>query len=203
MKRKETTSKTKSKAPKSEEKNKKTGSTKPKKMEGRDSGDDIVGLILRDHEPLKIYLETLKDPDVSFSEKKPVFNKFAPALSAHSEAEEESLYAHLKTEDELRMEGFEGDTEHAIAKRLVEEINDLEQDEDMWMAKVKVLAELVEHHIEEEESELLKEVKKELDLEIREQIGQEYSLLLDENRAEEMKGRTKSPDTNQIGAEYV
>jgi hemerythrin-like domain-containing protein len=68
---------------------------------------------------------------------------------------------------------MEGDTEHHIADRLVDEIK-FAIEEDVWEAKAKVLAELVEHHIEEEEEEMLPQVRKAIELEERERIGEEY-----------------------------
>lgn len=52
----------------------------------------------------------------------------------------------------MNVEGIEGDTEHHLADMLVEQLK-TETDEDTFVAKVKVLAEMVEHHIEEEEEE--------------------------------------------------
>jgi hypothetical protein len=43
----------------------------------------------------------------------------------------------------------------------------------------------VEHHIEEEEKEMLKEVRKEISLEERKEIGQDYLRLKEEVAAEE------------------
>ncbi|MNT72669.1 hypothetical protein D3C72_2112950 [compost metagenome] len=48
------------------------------------------------------------------------------------------------------------------------------EDEDLWSARVKVLAELVEHHIEEEESELLPDFKKHCEVEARVQMGAQF-----------------------------
>lgn len=135
---------------------------------------DIVQLILKDHKPLKARIKIMKDPDKhSLSQRQKAFKEFAPLLTAHAKSEEKSLYVAMKDEEELRVESFEGDTEHTIADSLVKEIKGIDE-EDEWTAKVKVLAELVEHHIEEEEEEMLVEVKKEMETETRLAIGQEY-----------------------------
>ncbi|MGK4455687.1 hypothetical protein, partial [Klebsiella pneumoniae] len=47
-------------------------------------------------------------------------------------------------------------------------------DEDEWKAHVKVLAELVEHHIEEEEEEQIPDLRKDFELDERVKIGLEY-----------------------------
>ncbi len=148
---------------------------------GKSESNDIIQVILQDHKPLKQLIKILKDSEVEFLEKKPAFEEFAPLLLSHAEPEQESLYVHMKEEDELRAEGFEGDTEHAIASRLIEEINQ-SSEEDEWMAKVKVLAELVEHHIKEEENDMFKDVRKELSAEERIAIGEEYIRLRDDYR---------------------
>lgn len=153
------------------------------KAKQKTSGNDIIQIILQDHKPLKQLIKTLKDDEAEFSEKKPVFQEFAPLLLSHAEPEEQSLYKHMKEEEELRAEGFEGQTEHAIAAQLIDDINQT-SDEDEWMAKVKVLAEMVEHHIEEEEEEMFPDLKKELDSEERIAIGEEYIRLRDDYRME-------------------
>ena len=160
------------------------GKAKQKKL-GKIASNDIIQIILADHKPLKQLIKTLKDDESEFSEKKPVFQEFAPLLLSHAEPEEQSLYTHMKEEEkkELRAEGFEGQTEHAIAAQLIDDINQT-SDEDEWMAKVKVLAEMVEHHIEEEEEEMFPDLKKELDSEERIAIGEEYIRLRDEYRME-------------------
>jgi hemerythrin-like domain-containing protein len=136
---------------------------------------DITALMLRDHKPLKSLIEVMKDPDARMAELRSAFGEFAPLLEAHAHPEQESLYGHLKAdeESEMRQEGFEGFTEHHIADSLVEEIKALTDDDD-WRAHVKVLAELVEHHIEEEEEEMIPDIRKELDQELRDQIGEDY-----------------------------
>lgn len=147
-----------------------------KKKSARNPGD-IIQLILKDHIPLKKLIEILKDPEEKISIKKPAFEKFAPSLLSHSKPEEESLYVHLKEESaELRAEGFEGTIEHTLAEQIIDEIGQT-HDQDEWMAKVKVLAELVEHHIEEEEGEMFKKLKKEFNLDRRVEIGEEYRRL--------------------------
>lgn len=118
---------------------------------------DVIELILEDHKPLKKLIKVMKG-DGELEEKFLAFEEFAPLLVMHSKPEEESVYVYMKDHEDSREEGFEGDVEHGLADQLVEEIKRT-KDEDLWMARVKVLAELVEHHIEEEEDELLPKFK--------------------------------------------
>lgn len=138
---------------------------------------DIVELILRDHKPLKKLIKTLKNPDAKLPAVYQAFEEFAPLLLNHADPEEHALYTELRERDsKIRTEGFEGVVEHHIADQLLSEIN-ATTEEDKWRARVKVLAELVEHHIEEEEEDLLPDVRREFSLEERVQIGEEYSRL--------------------------
>jgi hypothetical protein len=79
----------------------------------------------------------------------------------------------IEDKEEMRVEGFEGETEHSIADRVAKEIKETE-DEDQLRARIKVLAELVEHHIEEEEEDMIPDLRKDMDLDERVAIGQEY-----------------------------
>lgn len=134
---------------------------------------DIVNMIMEDHKPLKELIEVMKDTERDLDERADAFAEFAPMLIAHAKPEEQVLYNTMKQAAELREEGFEGDVEHSLADQMVEEIMRTE-DDDLWSARVKVLAELVEHHIEEEETRLLPDFKKHSEESIRQRLGQEF-----------------------------
>lgn len=137
---------------------------------------DIVGLILEDHKSLKELIKIMKDTDTELSERAEAFAEFAPLLTSHAKPEEQVLYTYMKADEELREEGFEGDVEHQLADQLVEEIMRTD-DQDQWSARVKVLAELVEHHIDEEESELLPDFRKNSESSERMEMGQNFLML--------------------------
>lgn len=138
-----------------------------------ESAGDIIDLILEDHRPLKELIKTMKDEETEAGDKMVAFEEFASLLMMHAKPEEQSLYIFMKEEEELRQEGMEGDVEHALADQLIMEIKS-EVDPTMWMAKVKVLAELVEHHIEEEEETMLPDFKRESSSEERRELGEKY-----------------------------
>lgn len=162
---------------------KKTKSSSPQHVQT--SKEDIIKLILADHQPLKRLIGALKDLNTPIRTRRRIFEQFAQLLLVHARAEQESLYAFLKDENkELRIDGLEGDVEHALAEHMLEEVK-MAEDADVWSARCKVLAELVEHHITEEESEILPLFKKECDVEERVMIGKEYLELKDHFRRSE------------------
>lgn len=149
------------------------------------SKDDIVKLILLDHAPLKRLIAILKDSELTIRTRRRAFDQFAPLLLVHAHAEQESFYTFLKDENrELRVHGLEGEVEHALAEYMIDEVK-MAEDAGIWSARAKVLAELVEHHIEEEESEIIPDFKKEVDIEDRILIGKQYLDLKDHFRREE------------------
>lgn len=160
-------------------KNSEKGSPKATQKEAE---QDINELILKDHRPLKSLIQTLKNPEIERSQKEDQFEEFVVQLMAHAKAEEQSLYLSMKEYDELKVESYEGDTEHAIAEQLIQEINACPDDNE-WLAKVKVLAELVETHIREEEDQLLKKVEQEINEGARQMIGAEYTRIITEFRS--------------------
>lgn len=149
------------------------------------SKDDIVKLIMLDHAPLKRLIAILKDSDLTIRTRRRAFDQFAPLLLVHAHAEQESFYAFLKDENkELRVHGLEGEVEHALAEYMIDEVR-MAEDAGIWSARAKVLAELVEHHIEEEEEEIIPDFKREVDVEDRVLIGKQYLDLKDHFRREE------------------
>ena len=140
---------------------------------------DIIDLIMRDHKPLKKLIKTMKSEDTTITQKKAAFKKFAPTLIAHAKPEERTWYNNMKTVDDMNVEGLEGDIEHGLADQLCAELKRT-KDNDMFEAKVKVLAELVEHHIEEEEEDMLPSFKRKSTKEERAELAEKYEKLREE-----------------------
>jgi len=75
-------------------------------------------------------------------------------LTAHATIEEEIFYP------AARDAGVEGDlldeaeVEHASAKDLIAQIRSMSPDDDLYDAKVRVLGEYIDHHVDEEEGEI-------------------------------------------------
>lgn len=134
---------------------------------------DIISLILDDHKPLKRLIRIMKDTDATVSVRRSAFNEFASLLIIHAKSEEHILYAFQRENIDMRTESFEGNVEHALADQLVDEVKQT-MDKDLWSARVKVLAELVEHHIQEEEDEIFPELKKCSESADRIRLGEDY-----------------------------
>lgn len=98
--------------------------------------------------------------------------KIIVELEVHTTIEEEIFYPEVKTGDEeLKDVVDEGIEEHHVAKTLIEEIKVLSPEDDAWAAKMKVLIESVEHHAEEEETEMFPETRKAFDKATLEDLG--------------------------------
>ena len=143
------------------------------KNKTQSSPQDIIQLILKDHKPLKAMIKIMKSEKGTLAQKKATFEKFAPTLIAHAKPEEKTWYVSMKVTHDMGVEGTEGDVEHGLADQLCTELK-ATTDHDMFMAKIKVLAELVEHHVEEEESVLLPKFRRASSREERRELGQKY-----------------------------
>jgi hemerythrin-like domain-containing protein len=86
--------------------------------------------------------------------------------------EEEVFYPRLRDEQKVRDNVLEGLEEHHVADVILDELLDVPPDSDLWKAKVKVLKENVEHHMDEEEDELLKNAKRVLDRDELNRLGE-------------------------------
>jgi len=103
-------------------------------------------------------------------------------LTAHTTIEEEIFYPAVRAASKESADLLdEAQVEHAGAKDLIAQIEDMDPEDDLYDAKVKVLGEQVEHHIGEEEGKILPNAKKAgLDLVA---LGQELAMRKDELQA--------------------
>jgi hemerythrin superfamily protein len=160
---------------------------------------DILQLLMDDHKPLKKWIGIMKDTDNDLDQRQEALEQFGPLLLSHAKPEQESLYNFMRDIDSIRTEAFEGDVEHALAEQVLQEVMETE-DEDLWSARVKVLAELVEHHIEEEESELFKAFKKVATDEDRVELADQFLELKSNYAANENSSRAAQEEGEEIRA---
>ena len=83
--------------------------------------------------------------------KQELATKICKALKVHTTIEEEIFYpAFLEATDEKDIH-HEAEVEHNGAKKLIAEIEESSPDDEYFDAKVKVLSEMIKHHVKEEE----------------------------------------------------
>ena len=132
---------------------------------------NAVDLIKQDHKRLKKLLEETLEAEGG-AQREAAMDHLRTELVAHERMEEEVFYPRLRDEQKARDNVLEGYEEHHVADVILDELLDMPPDSDLWKAKVKVLKENVEHHMDEEEDELLKNAKKVLGREELDQLGE-------------------------------
>ncbi|KQQ89233.1 hemerythrin domain-containing protein [Massilia sp. Leaf139] len=125
------------------------------------AGVDAVELLTRQHREVEEMFERFENmTDRAKVSKKKLADEICAALIMHTTIEEEIFYpatreASEDTEDMVD----EAVVEHASAKDLIAQIMEMDPGDDLYDAKVKVLGEMVEHHVEEEEKEMFPKTK--------------------------------------------
>jgi len=87
-----------------------------------------------------------------------LFEQIADALAAHTTIEEKIFYPAIYAGD-LKDKLDEAVEEHLAAKRTIADLLNMPPNDDQFDAKIKVLREQIEHHVEEEENEVFPRVK--------------------------------------------
>lgn len=117
---------------------------------------DAIKLLKDDHKEVKTYFRQYEDLEDD-TEKQALADKICMALTVHAQIEEEIYYPATREaidDDDLL---DEAEVEHASAKQLIAEIQAMKAGDRLFDAKVTVLGEYINHHVEEEETEMFPE----------------------------------------------
>ena len=115
-----------------------------------------------------------------------LFAQLKTELDIHTRIEETILYPALKEAEETHDITLEAYEEHAVVKQLLAELDEMSKDQEEWGAKLKVLQENVEHHVEEEEGEMFPKARKVLSEEEVEALGER----LEKAKQQQLKAAT-------------
>ncbi len=136
-------------------------------------GTTATQLLRKDHGTVKeLFARFEKQGDRAQETKQNIFSEIQRELETHSTIEEEIFYPAVRegvggTED-LVDESIE---EHNVVKSLLRELGGMSAEDEEFDAKMTVLQENVEHHVQEEEGEMFPKVEEQLGQERLQELG--------------------------------
>jgi hemerythrin-like domain-containing protein len=167
------------------------------KMEAA-TGVSAIDMLKEDHQKVKQLFEEFEQAEDA-REKQDIVMQAIQELKVHTALEEEIFYPAVQKVAENEDLIPEAEEEHAVAKTLIAELEDMSASDDHYDAKFTVLAESVQHHIEEEENEMLPEAESRgLDLfQLGEEMAQRRQEILGEVREESAPKQSKSRSSHK------
>jgi hemerythrin superfamily protein len=126
------------------------------------AGQDAIALLTADHREVSDMFDQFEQlGDRAMTSKEKLKDKICKALIAHTTIEEEIFYPAVRGQIEEGEDMVdEAVVEHAAAKDLIKQLQEMQPDDELYDAKVKVLSEQIEHHVKEEEKEMFPKVRK-------------------------------------------
>ena len=131
---------------------------------------NALELLKEDHQRVQELFDEVKSTENEKSHKQ-AYKKIKTELETHAYIEEKVLYPALKKREEFKDMVLEAIEEHLQVKTLLRDISRLSDGNERFDAKLKVLIDNVEHHVDEEEGELFPKVEDLLSEEELEELG--------------------------------
>lgn len=107
-------------------------------------------------------------------ERAAAFEAFRVEVSAHAAAEEETLYAAMLADPELRDDGRHSVAEHEEIDDMLGELQGADPDNGNWQTGFDKLRHRYEHHIDEEEEEMFPAAEKHFENEKAQSLGAKF-----------------------------
>lgn len=137
---------------------------------------DAIVLLTTDHDEVRSLFEQFRTANEAedMDRMKELQKKIFSELETHTRIEEDIFYPAVRETDEEELAELvdEGVQEHHVVKVLMREIEDVSGD-DTFIAKMKVLMENVEHHAEEEETDMFPDLRERMSQERLDGLGAE------------------------------
>lgn len=157
------------------------------------SKTDAIALLTADHKRVKKMFkqfDKMKE-DGAAADKQALAQQICAELTLHAEVEEQIFYPATREaidDDDMLNEA---EVEHASAKDLIAQIESGDPSDPLWDAKVSVLGEYVDHHVQEEEVEMFRKARKaKMDLEA---LGQQIAAMKQSRDGAETMAPASSP----------
>jgi hemerythrin-like domain-containing protein len=133
---------------------------------------DALTMLQEDHDKMKRLLDELESTtERGVKTREELFATIKGELTVHEAIEEEIFYPALKEHPKAKDIVLEAYEEHHVVDLVMAELEGLDVSDETWGAKAIVMKENVEHHMEEEESEMFKQARQVFDRQELEDLG--------------------------------
>ncbi len=121
---------------------------------------DAIRQLVEDHEKVEQLFDQAESAEGAECTR--IVKQIIRELTLHTKLEEDIFYPSLRDSGDDRMQDMVAESieEHHVVTILMDELKDLSPDDEAFSAKLEVLQENVEHHVEEEESDMFPRVEK-------------------------------------------
>ena len=122
---------------------------------------DPIQLLKKQHREVEALFKKIAKTG-SAEQRRAQLDELASNLKLHMTIEEAIFYPAVQQLPMKKAEGMalEAYEEHAVVKLVLAELPGVDPEDERFDAKMTVLSELIEHHVEEEEDEMFKTAKK-------------------------------------------
>jgi hemerythrin-like domain-containing protein len=137
---------------------------------------NAIDVLKKQHREVdKLFKQSLKSEKAA--ERRDLMDTIKAKLEVHTKIEEEIFYPAFKEigtkkAQEMTLEAVE---EHHVVKLVLSELPKVDPEADTFQAKMTVLSELVDHHVQEEQDEMFPTAEKKLGDEALEQLGEQLT----------------------------
>jgi hypothetical protein len=135
------------------------------------SDDRIFADLKADHDRHRALFDRIAATDPDSERRAELFEALRVELQAHAAAEEESLYATMLANPDLRDEARHSVSEHKEIDDFLGELVEADPSSDEWARTFKDLRHRYLHHIDEEEEEMFPAAAKDLDEETKARLA--------------------------------
>ena len=134
---------------------------------------DALELLKQDHHKVNQLLTQAKETEDKKKQRQ-LFKEIKAELEIHARIEETIFYPAVAEHEELKETTLESVEEHKQVKTLLREMSRLGSTSEKFKAKLKVLADNIEHHAEEEEEQMMfPKVRKLMNASELQELGEE------------------------------
>lgn len=149
----------------------------------------IYAELKADHDRHRQLLAQIAETSGASEERKALFEQLLLDIAAHAAAEEETLYATMLANPELRDDARHAVSEHKEIDDYLGELREMDMSSSGWLTKFKEMRHRYEHHIDEEEEDMFPAASDELSAADEERLGK----IFEERKPKELERAEASP----------
>lgn len=171
---------------------------------------DIINELVSDHWLMRDLIKELRSKNVRTNRKHTLLKRLGSWIKAHARGEEKTINQFGKIHRATQILAYEDKEAHATADLLLRKLQRTHSNPQLWAARLHLLCELLEHHLDEEEEEYFPLLREHLTADQSENMARRYRALtesLDRQRPQAQPGIlgwfSSRPDNSLPDANFI